>query len=124
MTDVAELCLEGVPVAVEHYDKVYDPLKDKTKQGVNKIKAMTNDRGHPNDDYSDDDSYTYDGPPRRSQTDGHGRRHPSDSYRRSGRGDLVESRYVKTDGDGRPKSVGRGDYDRARSGRSDRPRGQ
>ena len=124
MADIAELGLAGVPVAAEHYDKVYDPLKDKTKQGVNKVKTMAKNRGHRDDDYSDYDPYEYDGPPRRSQTDGHGRRRDSDSHHRSGRGDLVERRYVKSPGDGgRAKSVGRDDYDRARGGRSDRRRG-
>ncbi len=98
----AELILEGVPIAAEHYEKVYDPLKNKTKQGVQKIKKMRNGRSYDEEsDYEED----YGGPPRRSQTDRP--RSPRDSdRRRSRRSDLVEERYAYK-GSGRARSMGR-----------------
>ena len=118
MADLAELALTGVPIVTEHYEKVYDPVKNKTKQGVEKVKKMRNNRGGYEEE-DDFDGYEYDGPPRRAQTDG--RR--SDSRRRSGRGDFVEERRVVKTSGGRAKSVGRDGYGSRNSGRSDRRRG-
>ena len=112
MADFAELAMEGVPLAAEHYDKVYDPLKDKTKQGIQKVKSMRNN--NTNGGYSSEEEYDeYDryGPPRRSQTDRR-RRSPRDDFRddyrrpRSGRGDVVEERYAYSKSNGRAKSAG------------------
>ncbi|KAL6719962.1 hypothetical protein ACLMJK_001883 [Lecanora helva] len=108
--DFAELVCEGVPLAAEHYEKVYDPIKDKTKQGIDKVKGMRNNRNgnyDSDDDYDDYDRY---GPPRRSHTDRR-RRSPPDDYRprpRSGRDDVVEERYAYSKGNGRAKSMGGG----------------
>ena len=123
MADLAELAMEGVPLVAEHYDKVTDPLKDKTKQGYQRVKTMKNNRRRQTND-SDDDSYEYDGPPRRAQTEGRDRRRRSGSRRRSGRGDVIEERrVVTTTSGGRAKSVGRDDYYTARGGRGDRRKG-
>ena len=106
-SDFAELAMEGVPIAAEHYDKVYDPLKDKTKQGINKVKEMRNSRNGGYDSEDDDDDYDRYPPPRRSQTDR--RRSSRDDYRprpRSGRDDVVEERYAYSKGSGRARSMG------------------
>lgn len=62
-------------MVTEHYDKVYDPLKNKTKQGVSKLKQYRNKRTGVEEEESDFSGYEYDGPPRRSQTDRHRRPH-------------------------------------------------
>lgn len=110
MADIAELVMEGVPLVTEHYDKVYDPVKNKTKQGVNKIKQMRNSRngGYESEsDYEEVDRY---GPPQRSQTDRR-RTSPRDDFddrRRSRRGgEVVEERYAYSKGNGRARSLGR-----------------
>ena len=105
MTDFAELAMEGVPLVAEHYDKVTDPLTNKAKQGINKVKSMRNGNGgyESESDYEEYDRYSA---PRRSQTDRR-RRSPRDDYRpRSGRGDVVEERYAYSKGNGRARSVG------------------
>ena len=112
MADFAELMLEGVPVVAEHYDKVYDPLKDKTKQGIRKVKEMRQSRNSRGGGYeSESEEYEYDGPPpRRTQTAGAG---GYDSRRRSGRdldsddGFVTEERRHVHKGPTRAKSVGR-----------------
>ena len=124
MTDLAELALEGVPLVAEHYDKVYDPLKDKTKQGFRKVKEMRDKR---NGDYeSESDEYDYDGPPARRSTTGGSRRNPRDFDRQrpSSRYDDVdddgfvveEKRYAK--GPPRARSVGRDGRGDRRGGKS------
>ncbi|KAL9126695.1 MAG: hypothetical protein Q9217_004292 [Psora testacea] len=115
MTEFAELALEGVPIVTENYDKVYDPVKNKTKQGVNKVKKLRNNRGkaEEEDDFTE---YEYDGPPRRAYTDQ--RRSPS--HRRSRRGDLIEERHIIQTSNGRAKSVGRDGYGSTSVGRGDR----
>ena len=120
MDDFAELAMEGVPIAAEHYDKVTDPLVDKTKKGIQKVKSMRNGR---NGDYESEEEYDeYDryGPPQRAQTDRR-RRSPRDDYRpRSSRGEVVEQRYASySKGNGRAKSAGVN----RRDGRDDRRRG-
>lgn len=114
MADLAELALEGVPLVTEHYDKVYDPIKNKTKQGLQKVKSMRNGDGsyESEEEYEGFDRY---GPPQRSQTDRR-RRSPRDDYddrrRRSGRGEMMEERYVYSKSNGRARSTGggRGDH--------------
>lgn len=120
MDDFAELAMEGVPIAAEHYDKVTDPLVDKTKQGIQKVKSMRNGRSGDYESEEEYDEYDRYGPPQRSQTDRR-RRSPRDDYRpRSRRGEVVEQRYASySRGDGRARSVG-GDR---RYGRDDRRRG-
>ena len=123
--DFAELALEGVPLVTEHYDKVYDPVKDKTKQGIRKVKEMRDKR---NGGYeSESEEYDYDGPPARRSTTGGGgsKKDPRDYDRRtrSSRYDDIdddgfvteERRHVK--GPPRAKSVGR-------DGRGDRRGGK
>ncbi|MCJ1454038.1 hypothetical protein MMC28_004388 [Mycoblastus sanguinarius] len=124
--DFAELVMEGVPLVAEHYDKVYDPLKDKTKKGVNKVKNKMgggHNRGggggggayYSEDEYESDDHYAP--PPQRRDTQR--RRSPPGGYDdrpRSGRGEVVEERYAYSKGNGRAKSVGR---DGNGGGRSD-----
>lgn len=114
MADFAELALEGVPLVTEHYDKVYDPVKNKTKQTVQKVKQMRSNRNGDGGGYESEEDYVeYDGPPRRSNTER--RRSPrGDDRRRSGRGDFVEERYAYRSG-GRTKSVGRDDRRRGLS---------
>jgi len=107
--EAAELVLEGVPLVAEHYDKVYDPVKNKTKQGVEKIKTMRDKNGT----YEEDDYYEYDGPPKRGNTQrekgGRDDYKRDDRRRRSGRGDLVEERrsHKESNGNARARSVGR-----------------
>lgn len=106
MTDVAELAFEGVPLVVDHYDKVYDPLRNKTKQGVQKFREMRQrrDRGYESeDDYVEE----YDDPPHRRTRSGGGRVSPRDELRRrADRGSVVEERYAHR-GPPRASSVGR-----------------
>lgn len=112
MAEFAELAMEGVPVITDHYEKVYDPLKEKTKQGISKVKEMREQRksggGGYESEYSSDEYY--DGPPPRRSTTGGRRRSPQDDgRRRSGRdrGDFVtEERYAYR-GPARAKSAGR-----------------
>ena len=111
MAEFAELALEGVPVATEHFEKVYDPLKDKTKQGIQKAKRMRENNRTRDYSESEYDSYEDDRPPRRSYTDRGAR-----SSRSRGRdGDIIEERrVVKTTTNGRARSVGRDGYSGAR----------
>ena len=115
MDDVAELALEGVPIFTEHYDKVYDPLKEKTKQGVHKIKKMRNrrrDGGYESETESEYDERDRYEPPPRSQTDDIRRTSRDYNRRRSGRDDFVEERYGYYKGSDRAKSIGHGGRDR------------
>lgn len=123
-SEFAELALEGVPLITEHYDKVYDPVKNKTKQGVEKIKTMRNKNGTYEESESDE-YYEYSGPPRRGKSqrdrgprDDYGDDYRRDDRRQSGRGEVVEQRHAYKDsrGNGRARSVGR-------DGRDDRRRG-
>ena len=125
MAEFAELALEGVPLVTEHYDKVYDPIKDKTKQGFRKVKEMRDRRNGGTAYESESEEYEYDGPPpRRSTTGGGRRRSPRDDggRRRSGRyddGSVVEERYAYRGppSGARAKSVGRsGGRDSRRGG--------
>lgn len=134
--DFAEALLEGVPYVTENYEKVYDPLRDKTKQGIQKVKSMR--QGHRGDYDSDDYDRLRDKTNQgyqkvKSFRDGHGddynsdnwnkrgerrphrdnrRRSPRDDYddryRRSGRGDVVEERYAHSKSNGRARSTGGG----------------
>ena len=96
-SEAAEIALEGVPFVVDNYEKVYDPLKDKTKQGFQKVKEMRSSRDGPGGYESEDEIDEYDGPPRRSNTGGR---------RRSPRGSTVEERYAYS-GPARARSAGR-----------------
>ena len=98
MADYAELALEGVPLITDHYDKVYDPLKNQTKRGVQKVKEMREPRrggGYESEDDSEDDYYDS----RRTRSGG-GRRSPR------GKGSVVEERYAYR-GPARASSAGR-----------------
>ena len=111
MDDVAELALEGVPIVTEHYDKVYDPLKEKTKQGIHKVKKMREQRrggGYESETESDYEEVDRYGPPPRSQTDPRARRTRDDDLRRSRGGEYVDERYTYSKGTERAKSIGHG----------------
>lgn len=124
MADFAELALEGVPLVAEHYEKVYDPLKDKTKQGIRKVKEMRDKRSEDHESESED--YEYDGPPARRRTTGGGnKRSDYDRRRRVGRDDvdadgfvIEEKRYAYRGGGERAKSMGRDSRGDTRRGRS------
>lgn len=125
MADLAELAMEGVPLVTEHYDKVYDPLKDKTKQGIQKVKKMR-DRRTQGDRYESetDEEIEYDAP-RRNYTEPARRRSPRDDDRRRSRrdyDDVVEERYVyKGPNKDRAKSMGRDGW---KGGRGDGRKGK
>lgn len=128
MADVAELALEGVPLVAEHYDKVTDPLIDKTKQGVRKVKEMRDKRNGVYE--SESEEYEYDGPPPRRSTTGGGRsrrdtrdldrRRPASRYGDADDDDgyvVEERRYAK--GPPRARSMGRDERrDRRGGGKS------
>ena len=130
MEDFAELAMEGVPLVAEHYDKVYDPLKDKTKQGMEKVKKMrqsgrTRDGGYESET---DEEIEYDSRPRRNYTEPSRPRSPRrDDRRRSRRDydhhDVVEERYVyKGPNKDRAKSLGRDGWNGRRGdGRKGKP---
>jgi len=108
----AESAMEGVPMVTDNYEKVYDPIKDKTKQGINKVRSVRNGQNGARRSEDEGDEYDRYGPPRRSQTDRR-RRSPRDDYRddnrrpsRSRRGDVVEERYTYSKSNGRARSVG------------------
>ena len=118
MDDLAELAMEGVPIVAEHYDKVTDPLKDKTKQGYHKIKKMREQRRNGRGGYESETETDYEevdryGPPQRNATAPQPRRRSRDDYyddkRRSRRDDVVEERYSYSKSNGRAKSMGRDD---------------
>ena len=122
MADFAELAMEGVPLVTEHYEKVYDPLKDKTKQGIQKVKKMRSQRG--GYESETDEEIDYEGP-RRNYTEPARRRSPRDDGRRRSRrdyDDVIEERFVYRGPDkARAKSMGRdgwtGGRDRRRKGK-------
>jgi len=114
MAEFAELAMEGIPVVADHYDKVTDPLREKTKQGYQKVKKMQERRrnggGYESETETDYEEYDRYGPPQRSQTAP--RRRSRDDYddrRPSKRGDVVEERYAYSKSNGRAKSVGKDD---------------
>lgn len=128
MADLAELAMEGVPLVAEHYDKVYDPLKDKTKQGIQKVKKMRERRSTQGGGYESetDEEIEYDAPPRRNYTEPIRRRSPpADDRRRSRRDydDVVEERYVyRGPNKDRAKSMGRDGWNAGRGdGRKGKP---
>ena len=111
MDDVAELALEGVPIVTEHYDKVYDPLKEKTKQGIHKVKKMREKRrggGYESETESEYEEVDRYGPPPRSQTDPRARKPRDDDRRRSRGGEVLDERYTYSKSNGRAKSIGHG----------------
>ena len=125
MEDFAELAMEGVPLVAEHYEKVYDPLKDKTKQGIEKVKTMR-DRRRGGYESETDEEIEYDAPPRRNYTEPTRRRSPPrDDRRRSRRDydDVVEEKYVyKGPNKDRAKSMGRDGWSGGRGdGRKGKP---
>lgn len=105
MDDFAELALEGANTAADHFDKVYDPLKEKVKNlpsPTKMIRGGHRDRDIYSDDDQSDDGYDDYRSPRRSQTDravGHRRHHSR------GGGTYVEESYERRMG--RAKSAGR-----------------
>lgn len=111
MADFAELAMEGVPLVTEHYEKIYDPIKDKTKQGMQKVKKMREggrDQGGYQSETDEEIEYNA---PRRNYTEPSRRRSPrGDDRRRSRRDydDVVEERYVyRGPNKDRAKSMGR-----------------
>ena len=105
LADLTELALEGVPLVTEHYEKVYDPLKDKTKQGIDKVKKMRDSRRGGDYESETDEEIDYKSP-RRNYTEPARR----DDRRGSRRDydDVVEERYVyKGPNKDRAKSMGR-----------------
>ena len=126
MEDFAELAMEGVPLVTEHYDKVYDPLKDKTKQGIQKVKKMRESNSTRGGGYeSETDEEIEYNKPRRNYTEPTRRRSPrGDDRRRSRRDydDVVEERYVyRGPNKDRAKSMGRDGWT---GGRADGRRGK
>ena len=124
MGDLAELAFEAVPLVTEHYDKVYDPLKDKTRQGIQKVKSMNSSRRGGGYESETDEEIDYKSP-RRNFTEPARRRSPrADDRRRSRRDydDVVEERYVyKGPNKDRAKSMGRDGW---KGGRGDGRRGK
>ena len=111
MDDFAELALEGVPIVTEHYDKVYDPLKEKTKQGIHKVKKMRERRrggGYESETESDYEEVDQYGPPSRSQTDPRDRRTRDYDQRQSRGGEVLDEKYTYSKSSGRAKSIGHG----------------
>lgn len=111
MDDFAELALEGVPLVTEHYDKVYDPLKDKTQQGIHKVKKMRDKRrggGYESETESDYEEVDRYGPPPRSQTDPRARQSRDDKRRRPRGGEVLDEKYTYSKSSGRAKSIGHG----------------
>ena len=89
--------LTAATPAIQNYDKVYDPVRDRVKQLPQRVKSMRghNDRNNDPQDYSDDE---YDRPNHRSS-----RREPRRSH---GDGRWVEETYERKE-TGRARSVGR-----------------
>ena len=111
MDDFAELALEGVPIVAEHYDKVYDPLKEKTQQGIHKVKKMREKRrggGYESETESEYEEVDRYGPPSRSQTDPRARQYRDEDRRRSRGGEVLDERYTYSKTSGRAKSIGHG----------------
>ena len=126
MDDFAELAMEGVPLVAEHYDKVYDPLKDKTKQGIQKVKKMRESNRSQGGGYESETDEEIDyAAPRRNYTEPNRKRSPRDDGRRRSRrdyDDVIEERYVyKGPNKARAKSMGRDGWT---GGRGDRRRGK
>lgn len=117
MEDFVELAFEGASTGVDHYEKVYDPLKEKAKKLPNPVKKLR--RGQIGRDQYDDDDGSYDSDdeyrsPRRTNTDRGGGRRQRDSR---GGGGYVEESYERRSG--RAKSTGRdGGRGLRRDGRS------
>lgn len=119
------LGLKSVPLVTEHYDKVYDPLKDKTKQGIQKVKKMRDGNSTRGGGYeSETDEEIEYNKPRRNYTEPSRRRSPrGDDRRRSRRDydDVVEERYVyRGPNKDRAKSMGRDGW---KGGRADGRKG-
>ena len=126
MEDFAELAMEGVPIVTENYEKVYDPLKDKTKQVIQKVKKMPQgDRSQGGGYQSESDEEIDYNAPRRNYTEPNRRRSPRDDGRRQSRrdyDDVIEERYVYRGPDkARAKSMGRDGWT---GGRGDRRKGK
>lgn len=99
MTDVAELALEAANPAIENYEKVYEPARDRAKDGVRKMREkLTNSSKGRFEEVDEEDDY-YDRP-RRSNTQ-------RDSGRTRGRDDYVEESYERRMTGPRAKSAGR-----------------
>lgn len=58
MEEFAELALEGAGPVIEHYDKVYEPVKERVKKIPEKIPGLKNRSGR--DEYDEDDEVEYD----------------------------------------------------------------
>lgn len=133
MDDFAELALEGASNGVDHYEKVYHPVKNQAKKLPNSLKKFrgqsAQDQGQAQDQYDDynsprrsntdrdprgstrdrdvrggDDDYEYE-PVRRSNTD----RIDSRRDRVRGGNGYVEETYERRSS-GRAKSAGRDGY--------------
>lgn len=100
--DLYELVLEGASTGIDHYEKVYDPLKERVKKLPNPIKSIRRGRDGQQedyDDYGDDESPPPDNPDRRLA------RQPRSS--RAGEGYIDESYERRM---GRARSTGRDAY--------------
>ena len=96
MADAAELLLTGVPYVTDNYEKVWDPTKEKSKQGFEAVKRRMRERQRALSSGSDYDSD--DGPRSRSYQNGR---------RRSSRG--RDGEYYETKRVIRTTSAGRDD---------------
>ena len=99
MADLAELTLEAANPAIEHYDKVYEPAKERAKIGAKKIreKIISPSKGGFDEEEVEDDYY--DRPRRRDSR--------RESGRTRGRDDYVEESYERKVTGTRAKSAGR-----------------
>ena len=128
MDDFAELALEGASTGVDHFEKVYDPLKDQAKKLQNPVKKL---RGKSDQDQGqEEDPYDYYDKQRRSNTDRdrygstrdrgsadddyeHDSVRRSNTDRRGSRRDRVRDGYVEETYErrsSRAKSAGRDGY--------------
>ena len=94
MDDMTELALEGASTGIDHYEKVYDPLKAQVKRLPNPLRKSRTQQ------YDSDDDQDYYDPPRRSNTERVSRRSQGPRA-----GEYVEETYERKSG--RAKSTGR-----------------
>lgn len=66
--DVAELVLEGAGPVIEHYDKIYEPVKERVKQIPKKIPGLKTRSGQDEDEEEEVVEYDY-GSKRRGNVD-------------------------------------------------------
>ena len=98
MTDLAELGLEAANPAIEHYDKVLEPAKDRAKDSARKIREKITSPNKGKFDDEDQDDY-YDRSRHRDSRRESGRSRGNDGY--------VEESYERRVTGPRAKSAGR-----------------